>query len=87
MKAGGGIFIVRLGVCLGILVSVSMFILSFLGDTDYAPILFKMVTQIYPGCGNKSFLNRLVCATLGFIDGFVGGCLIALLYNHVDIRY
>ena len=78
MKAGGGIFTVRLGVCIGILVSLTMFILSFLGDTDYAPILFKMITQIYPGCGNQSILNRLVCATLGFIDGFIGGCILAL---------
>ena len=87
MKAAEGIFTVRLGVCIGILVSVSLFLLSFLGDSNYAPIMFKMITQLYPGCGNETFLNRLVCATLGFIDGFIGGCILALLYNHIDIRY
>ena len=81
------IFPVRLGITIGILWSISLFIFSFIQDSNYAPLFFKMISQAYPGCSNKTIKNRLICALFGFLDGFIGGCIIALLYNNININY
>lgn len=81
------IFTLRLGVTIGIIVSLTVLLFSFLQDVNYAPLLFKMISQVYPGCSNKTLFNRLICALFGFIDGFIGGCIIALLYNNININY
>ena len=87
MKNNIIIFPVRLGITIGILWSISLFIFTFLQEGNYAPLFFKMISEAYPGCNNKTLLNRLICALLGFIDGFIGGCIIALLYNNINISY
>jgi hypothetical protein len=44
-----------------------------------------MLKNVYPGCSNKTLGNKLMCGLLGFLDGFVGGYLIGVIYNHIPL--
>jgi|TARA_A200000113_G_scaffold202688_1_gene197283 hypothetical protein len=75
----------KLGLTLGILIGVSFFFLSFIVNKKYGVVFFNMLKNVYPGCSNKTLGNKLMCGLLGFLDGFVGGYLIGVIYNHIPL--
>ena len=77
---------IRLGLTIGIIWGVSMILLAFLTDKKFGSLLFNLISQIYIGCSQKSILSKLFCGFLGFLDGFIAGVLIALLYNYMTIE-
>ena len=73
----------RLGVTLGLIVGVSMLILSTISNKNYGSIMFDIIKEVYPGCSNETFVNKMICGLLGFLDGFIGGFLIGIIYNNI----
>ena len=76
---------IRLGVTIGIIWGVSMILLALFTGKQYGSVLFKLVSQVYIGCSQKNILSKLICGLYGFIDGFITGALIALIYNYITI--
>ena len=74
--------VLRLGVALGLtwvigLVALMVMMHAGWGGTRF----FKLIEDSYIGCRYKTWSGRAVCLAFGFVDGFVGGILIAWLYN------
>ena len=76
---------IRLGITIGILWGVSMLLLALFTGREYGSVIFKLISKVYIGCSQKNILSKLVCGLYGFIDGFITGALIALLYNFIAI--
>lgn len=74
---------VKLGVTLGILVALSMLILTIVVNENNGYIVFNMIKNVYPGCSQETVLNRFMCVFFGFLDGFIGGFLIGFIYNNI----
>ncbi len=81
------IYPIRLGLTIAILMFISMLFLTLLTQYNYGGVMFKIIKDAYPGCNNKNWQGILSCSLLGSLDGFIGGVLLALLYNVIDIRY
>ncbi len=80
------IYSVRLGLTIGILWGLSVFLLALISD-DNNSLFFKMIESGYPGCNRETINGKLICGLMGFLDGFVGGLIIGLLYNNINIKY
>ena len=78
---------VRLGVTIGLIWCIAVVLLALVAKYSYAPLFFRLVQEMYIGCGFKTCLNVLVCALFGFADGFIGGALVGLIYNWLPIDY
>ena len=83
----GEIYTVRLGLTIGLLCGISIFLLVLLAEKNYGVLFFKMLEGSYPGCSRKDLFGKVMCGLMGFLDGFVGGVLIALIYNNISIKY
>ena len=81
------IYVLRLGLTIGILCGVTILLLVLLADKNYGVLFFKILEGAYPGCNRKDLLGKLMCGLMGFLDGFVGGILIGLIYNNLNIKY
>lgn len=81
------IYVIRLGLTIGILCGLSIFLLTFLADKKYGVLFFKIIQDAYPGCNNKDLTGKLICGLMGFLDGFIGGLLIGIIYNNLNINY
>jgi hypothetical protein len=79
------IYPIRLGLTLGIIWGVSMILLAFISNKNFGSLFFNSISQIYIGCSKKNIFSKLFCGFLGFLDAFIGGILIALLYNSIPI--
>ena len=77
---------IRLGITIGIFWGVSMILLALFTGKQYGSVFFKLISQVYIGCSQQNILSKLVCGLYGFIDGFITGALIALLYNYLTIE-
>lgn len=76
-----------LGVGLGFVWGVSLFITTWVSFyTGYADLFLKTLAgSIYPGYSISpvgSFLGLIY----GFLDGFIGGAVIAWIYNKVVVK-
>jgi hypothetical protein len=80
------IYSVRLGVTLGIIWAVSVFVLSYIASDMYAGPFFKGIASIYPGCHSPTLSGRAICAAAAFADSFSLGLLIGLIYNRLPIK-
>ena len=67
--------------CSGIL------LLVLFADKNYGVLFFKILEEAYPGCNRKDVVGKLMCGLMGFLDGFIGGILIGLIYNNLNIKY
>jgi hypothetical protein len=83
----GDIYVVRLGLTLGLIWGISIYLLSLLVDKNYGVLFFKILEDAYPGCSRKTCYGKLICGSMGFLDGFLGGILIGILYNNINIKY
>ena len=81
------IYTVRLGLTIGLLFGISIFLLVVLVDKNYGVLFFKMLEGVYPGCSRKDLFGKMMCGLMGFLDGFIGGILIGLIYNNLRIKY
>ena len=70
------VYPVRLGVALGIVWGTCMLLLAEFANKHYGMSFFGAFAKLYVGCGQKSFLSKLLCGVLGFLDAFVGGLLV-----------
>ena len=68
------------GLALGILWGASIFLLGIFSMFDYGRILVDLIAEYYIGYG-ASFLGSIIGGVWGFIDAFVGGVVLAWLYN------
>ena len=72
-----------LGLSAAILWSVILFLMTILSIyTGYAAGFLEMIAGIYPGY-RISWPGAFAGIILGFIDGFIGGYLLAWLYNRL----
>ena len=78
---------VRLGLSFGIIWGISMLFLAFFSTKEYGLSLFKPIAEVYICCSQKNLFYKLMCGVMGFLDGFCGGFLIALIYNNLNINY
>jgi hypothetical protein len=77
---------IRLGVTLGIIWGGSILILAFVTNRQYGSLLFNIISDVYIGCSKKNVITKFICGGLAFIDAFIGGVLIAVLYNYLPIN-
>ena len=77
---------IRLGLTIGIIWGISMILLAFITDKKFGSLLFNIISQVYIGCSQKNIFSKLLCGFFGFLDGFIAGVLIALLYNYLNIK-
>lgn len=69
------------GLALGIFWGSSLFVLTLIGiNTTYADLFLGVIDSIYPWY-SWSVAGAFVGLGLGFIDGFLGGAIIAWIYN------
>ena len=68
-------------------ITASIFLLVLLAEKNYGVLFFKMLEGAYPGCNRKDLFGKMMCGLMGFLDGFIGGVLIALIYNNMSIKY
>ena len=70
-----------LALSLGIISAVSVFLIGIFNlSFGLWPTTIKLIMEVYPGF-DISIVGILIGAFWGFIDGFIGGILIAWLYN------
>ena len=81
------IYPVRLGVTIGILWGIIIFLFALLVNKKIKLLFFKVIEEVYPGCSSKTIFGPYMCGLMGFLDGFIGGLLIGLLYNNISINY
>ena len=81
------IYVVRLVLTIGLLYGISILLLLLIADKNYGVLFFKILEGAYPGCNRKDLRGKLMCGLMGFVDGFVGGILIGLIYNNLRINY
>lgn len=75
--------VVGLGVALGVMCGVWMFLIGFLAlnyDTPFAKDLILRWKEIYPGI-DVTWAGASVAAAWGFLKGFVTGIIFGWLYN------
>ena len=78
---------VRLGITIGLIWGLSVVLLALLAKYSYASLFFRMVQEVYAGCDHKTCLGIFICALFGFVDGFIGGALVGLIYNWLPVDY
>ncbi|MFH1456371.1 MAG: bacteriophage holin [archaeon] len=72
---------VKIGLAIGILWSVTVFITTIYSMwTNYAPDFLNIFSQMYPG-HSVSLLGASIGAVYGFVDLFIMGFIFAWLYN------
>ena len=80
-KNGGRLCVVALGLATGVVWGVMMLLIGFaMMHADYGKAFFDVMASLYPGYAatvGGSFLGLL----WGFVDGFIGGALVAVFYN------
>lgn len=81
------IYVIRLGLTLGLIFGISIFLLVLLAHKNYGILFFKILEGAYPGCSRDNLLGKFLCGFMGFLDGFLGGILIGYLYNNLKINY
>ena len=73
--------VISLGLALGITWGGGMFLLGLAAAFfDWGMPLVLILSSVYIGYA-PSFVNSVTGAVWGFVDGFIGGALIAWLYN------
>lgn len=83
----GEVYVVRLGLTIGIVYGVSLWLLALLTRKTYAGVLFRLLEGVYPGCNRTTQLGKFLCGSMAFLDGFLGGVLFAIVYNMLPINY
>ena len=61
------IYSVRLGLTIGILWGLSVFLLALITNNNNS-LFFKMIESNYPGCNRKTMYGKLLCALMGFFE-------------------
>ena len=85
------IYPVRLGLTLGIIWAISVFLLAIINKTNltgirYAGEFFDGIGSIYPPCRSGKPRDIAMCTAMAFGDTFALGLIIGLLYNALRIR-
>lgn len=80
------IYSVRLGVTLGILWALNVFLMPMMTSIVNVGPFYKAISTIYPGCQSGTFFGRILCTAAAFADLFSLGFLIGILYNRLPIR-
>jgi len=72
---------IALGLSIGVVWALGMFFVGILAYlVDYGKPFLMAMNSIYL-VGGPSLVNAFLGALAGFVDGFIGGALIALFYN------
>jgi hypothetical protein len=71
-----------LGVAIGVLWAVYMFILAIMAMFGWGNAMVDIVASLYIGYG-ASIVGAVVGAVWGFVDGFILGFAVAWIYNLV----
>ncbi len=73
--------VLSFGLALGIVWSLSVFILGLLAMTGYGAEFVKLIGSMYIGY-TATIGGSFIGLAYGFIDMFIGGVIIAWLYNY-----
>lgn len=74
---------VALGLTLGIIWGAALFLMTWVSYwTGYGGLFMDLVVSIYPGYA-VSPLGSIIGLFYGFVDAFVGGLVVAWLYNRL----
>ena len=77
---------VSLGLAFGIMWALGVFILGIMAAAaDWGTEIVALMSSVYSGF-DPTFAGSLIGAAWGFVDGGVGGLLIAWLYNVILAR-
>ena len=72
---------ISFGLAIGIVVALGMFILGMMSAmTGWGIALVKVLSSLYIGY-SPTLVGSIAGAVWGFVDGFLGGALVAWLYN------
>ncbi|OAJ34427.1 bacteriophage holin [Piscirickettsia salmonis] len=75
-----------LGWAIGIVWGVTLVILAWLAAAyGYAGPVVKLISSVYLGYG-PTFFKGFIGGLWGLVDGFIGGVIIAMVYNWVVCR-
>ena len=66
----------------GILLSLYVFLIGMASMLGWGTEFVEVFSSLYIGFG-PSFLGSLIGAAWGFVDGVIGGAIIALIYNKI----
>ena len=83
----GQVYIVRLGLTLGIVYGVSILLLSLVTKESYGGVMFRLLEGVYPGCDRTTQWGKLLCGGMAFLDGFLGGVLFGIMYNILPVTF
>lgn len=78
-----------LGLTLGFLWGLAMCLIGIAHAVypDYGREFFAFMGSIYPGMSSSgTFLNTVVAVAYGAVDGFLGGYVMAVVYNFFASR-
>lgn len=70
-----------LGLSLGIIWSVSLLLIGILSISDHGVAFVHSIGKFYIGY-SPTWLGSLIGAAWGFLDAFIGGLVLAWLYNY-----
>ena len=54
------IYPIRLGLTIAIVMFISMFLLALITKFNYGGLMFKIISDAYPGCNNKNLKGVLM---------------------------
>ena len=78
--------VVSLGLAVGIAWALGVFLLGLgAGLFDWGIPVVAVLASLYRGY-DPSFVGNITGAVWGFVDGFIGGALVAWLYNRFVAR-
>lgn len=76
----GKMSIKGLALSLGIIWAFCVLVLGWIAMTGYGAKFVELISTVYIGY-KPTLLGGIIGAAYGFVDGAVGGLLVALLYN------
>ena len=74
-----------LGIALGIVWAISMLVAGWISIWGWGTMFVNTMSSVYIGY-TPSFGGGIVGAIWGFVDGFIGGILLAFFYNMVSCK-
>lgn len=83
ISSGQGIDVVNFGLALGIAFGIGTFIVGILSMFGIGESFVVALSTIYIGY-DSTFIGAVAGSLWGLVDGFIGGVLIAWLYNQLS---
>ncbi|ODN42041.1 bacteriophage holin [Piscirickettsia litoralis] len=78
--------VLGLGLAIGIVWGAALVIIAWLAAAyGYAGPVVKLISSVYIGYG-PTFFKGIIGGLWGLVDGFIGGAIVAMIYNWIVCR-